>query len=278
MKYILKRMSLAVTFCILSLTPSFGEGERETIIRVRYAFKQVSDAGYEKCDTMSLDIGRTCSAFYDATIERKRAERTLVQQTIKSILVTKEDLTSRLMRSTSGERMIYNDDVTVSVFKDKIRGKILSTDVQGQFMMMFTEPLEPLVWSLQSDEMTFLGYVCQKAASSFRGRNYIAYYSSDIPVLEGPWKFTGLPGLILKVASEDGQIAFEAISIEWVKDVSVEIPDENKYEQCKNLKQFYDFQESMSHNKSVTFINGKGEATMYRDNSAIAPVPIETKY
>ena len=84
--------------------------------------------------------------------------------------------------------------------------------------------------------------------------------------------------MILKVASEDGQIAFEAISIEWVKDVSVEIPDENKYEQCKNLKQFYDFQESMSHNKSVTFINGKGEATMYRYNSAIAPVPIETKY
>jgi len=41
-----------------------------------------------------------------------------------------------------------------------------------------------------------LGYLCHKATTRFRGRDYIAWYTEEIPFPYGPFKFGGLPGLI----------------------------------------------------------------------------------
>ena len=63
-------------------------------------------------------------------------------------------------------------------------------------------------------EAVILGYRCQKATCHFRGRDFIAWFAPAIPVKRGPWKFGGLPGLILKVQDKDGLYTFEAIGIE----------------------------------------------------------------
>lgn len=44
--------------------------------------------------------------------------------------------------------------------------------------------------------------ILNKAVCYFRGRNYIAWYSVDIPIKAGPWKFQGLPGLIYEIYDE----------------------------------------------------------------------------
>jgi GLPGLI family protein len=69
-------------------------------------------------------------------------------------------------------------------------------------------------WKLHDDTLTILGYLCQKATCHFRGRNYIAWFTVDIPIYNGPWKFGGLPGLILKVYDEDNLYTFECTNIE----------------------------------------------------------------
>lgn len=69
-------------------------------------------------------------------------------------------------------------------------------------------------WTLQSDTDTFLGYPCQRAACHWRGRDYIAWFAPDIPIRRGPWKFGGLPGLILKIYDVDNLYIFEAVAIE----------------------------------------------------------------
>ena len=69
-------------------------------------------------------------------------------------------------------------------------------------------------WTLQEDTASFLGHQCQKAICRWRGRDYIAWFAPDIPISRGPWKFGGLPGLIMKIHDVDSIYVFEAVAIE----------------------------------------------------------------
>ena len=59
-----------------------------------------------------------------------------------------------------------------------------------------------------------LGYKCQRATCRWRGRDYVAWFAPDIPIRRGPWKFGGLPGLIMKIHDVDSLYVFEAVAIE----------------------------------------------------------------
>ena len=69
-------------------------------------------------------------------------------------------------------------------------------------------------WELQPGDSTLLGYRCSAARMHYRGRSYYAWYAEDIPVNAGPYVFDGLPGLILRIASLDGDYLWEATGIE----------------------------------------------------------------
>ncbi|MDO4704466.1 GLPGLI family protein [Tannerella sp.] len=68
-------------------------------------------------------------------------------------------------------------------------------------------------WQLSDETKTVCGYTCRKATATFRGRGWTAWYATDIPVNDGPWKFGGLPGLILQIEDATGDQHFTAISI-----------------------------------------------------------------
>ena len=73
-------------------------------------------------------------------------------------------------------------------------------------------------WKVEAGAMTIAGYSCKKATCTFRGRNYTAWFTTDIPINNGPFKFGGLPGLILKVYDNDKLYTFECIKIERFKE------------------------------------------------------------
>lgn len=58
-------------------------------------------------------------------------------------------------------------------------------------------------WKIHKASKNIIGYRCQKATTSYRGRIYTAYFSTEIPFKTGPWKFSNLPGLIMEVSSND---------------------------------------------------------------------------
>ena len=60
------------------------------------------------------------------------------------------------------------------------------------------DTLDLFDWKLTQNKKIVLGYECQEAIAEFRGRKYTAYFTPEIPVQNGPWKFHGLPGLILE--------------------------------------------------------------------------------
>lgn len=77
---------------------------------------------------------------------------------------------------------------------------------------------EKLKWIIDIGKDTaILGYQCKKANTSFAGRNYTAWFTTEIPISEGPYKFRGLPGLILKISDSEKQHVFTIIAIEKPK-------------------------------------------------------------
>ena len=78
----------------------------------------------------------------------------------------------------------------------------------------YTEPWPSMQWTLKDEKQTICGYQCQKATCHWRGRDYVAWFTSAIPLKSGPWKFGGLPGLIMKIYDTKHLYTWEAVSVE----------------------------------------------------------------
>ncbi|MEN5308936.1 GLPGLI family protein [Chryseobacterium cucumeris] len=57
---------------------------------------------------------------------------------------------------------------------------------------------EKLNWKIHSEKNKIGNFICQKATVDFGGRHWIAWFS-ELPFQDGPYKFHGLPGLIIKI-------------------------------------------------------------------------------
>lgn len=68
-------------------------------------------------------------------------------------------------------------------------------------------------WKIDSAKDKFLGYSIQKATTEFGGRRWTAWFSTEIPIQDGPYKFSGLPGLILKITDAENEFIYEMKSI-----------------------------------------------------------------
>ncbi len=73
--------------------------------------------------------------------------------------------------------------------------------------------LQNLDWELYNDEQVIKGFKCKKAISTKEKSRITAWYCEDIPINDGPDRFYGLPGFILKV--EIGE--FSIIEIDQFK-------------------------------------------------------------
>jgi len=70
-----------------------------------------------------------------------------------------------------------------------------------------------LNWKLGNETDSIAGYYCKNAHTSFHGRNYNAWYTMEIPMPYGPYKFSGLPGLIIKIGDIQNTHVFELKNI-----------------------------------------------------------------
>lgn len=71
-----------------------------------------------------------------------------------------------------------------------------------------------LDWNISSEHQFILGYKVQKATTYFVGRKWTAWFTEDIPISDGPYKFRGLPGLILKISDKSNTHSFEILSVQ----------------------------------------------------------------
>lgn len=77
----------------------------------------------------------------------------------------------------------------------------------------YEEPLPQFEWELMEAIEAIAGYAYSTAKTTFRGREWTVWYTIEIPVSTGPWKFNGLPGLILKAQDEKMDYIWECQNI-----------------------------------------------------------------
>lgn len=84
--------------------------------------------------------------------------------------------------------------------------------IDGHFT--YTENKPNFGWKIDFNQTKEIaGYTCHAAKGSYAGRDYQAWFTTDIPISDGPWKFCGLPGLILEVYSLDEEYIYTCMSI-----------------------------------------------------------------
>lgn len=107
-----------------------------------------------------------------------------------------------------------NPKLFYRIFKNYPPGKITYFEHIPSSTFRYEEELDVFSWELHPDTVTIAGHFVQKATTDYGGRNWIAWFSPEIPYNDGPYKFYGLPGLIVKVYDSQEHYVFELQSIE----------------------------------------------------------------
>lgn len=123
---------------------------------------------------------------------KKIGELTRVKLSDNHYAFVKQDL---FFKDYKKDTLIYNE----SIFSKKV---------------FIGEKINLMKWKIQSESDTIvLNQKCFKATTKFRGRTYEALFSPSLSQRGGPWKFDGLPGVILSVRSLDNYFVIEPIEI-----------------------------------------------------------------
>jgi len=130
------------------------------------------------------------------------------------ILNTNESLSNWIcVKQNSDADMNLLDAKSFLFLKDKKSKMIYYQDDVFNKKFYVKDSINQMNWSITNNNKKILNFVCKEARTTFRGREYIAYYTEGIALNDGPWKFGGLPGLILEVKSTDGYLSYYAYKI-----------------------------------------------------------------
>lgn len=138
-------------------------------------------------------------------------------------------------------------------FKDLIEKKIYYQDQIKFNEFNVVDVLDSIEWKIENETKVILNYQCQKATCKFNGRDFVVFFTNEIPVSDGPWKFTGLPGLILEANSDDKIATFE------IKAEKIEIKND-----LNKIDNIYNKLEKISFNEFKSIYKKKYEESLYK--------------
>lgn len=115
------------------------------------------------------------------------------------------------------QRVVHEQGIESSQFYYYVYKNYPSTgkqtvDYHSMEVLQYEEPMGQ-DWELVEGDTIILEHPCQKAVCHYHGRTWTAFYATDIPIAEGPWKLCGLPGLILRAYDSNGAFLFHCIGI-----------------------------------------------------------------
>lgn len=91
------------------------------------------------------------------------------------------------------------------------RNKNTYQNLNYEMMMSYFsyQTTDKMEWKLEEETKTSGQYTLQKATTHFGGRDWTAWFSKDINISEGPYKFRGLPGMIFEIKDSKDNFIFK---------------------------------------------------------------------
>lgn len=142
--------------------------------------------------------------------------------TINSVLYIKDNQSLQVNLSKDIKPQDVDENTKIDVFKG--RPKFVLKDFKNKTLLLsdnivvktylIGDTLLNFKWSITKEKRKISNFTCTKALLNFRGRSYIAWFANDIPIQNGPWKFCGLPGLIIKINDNKDIFTYELTGID----------------------------------------------------------------
>ena len=182
-----------------------------------------TDVELKRSEEMYLYIGENTSRFSSAG--------KVIGDSIRGIDQSQYDLSTRIQLM----RQIPTTEFQYYIYKGVPLGKISYIHKIVQNKYLYTENKNFFSWTILDKRDTIAGFHVQKATTKYAGRNYTAWFTEEIPFSEGPFKFNGLPGLIVKIGDDRNHYVFKLSQLQKLNNA---IPfDFNKKEFVETTRQ-----------------------------------------
>ncbi len=184
------------------------EDKEPAILEVHYMKTSVTDTLENRSysDPMTLRIGKTSAMFYPT-------KKMWADSLLRTNFALHEKLYREMNPPGQAEYKSLGGLEREYLFRNINEGETMVCRIIAGEYYSYTEPTEMPVWQIQSETKEVMGYSCQLATCDFRGRQWYAWFSPDIPVNEGPWKLFGLPGLVLEAWDSKKHYAYRAVGL-----------------------------------------------------------------
>lgn len=229
--YVFMKSILFVSlFCLATCV--YSQEIVDTIsMRVQYSswYKNTNEQKEAFDDTNILDICKKSSRFYSQRFEQFIYLRDSVKSA-SSDPMNYLQFMGNMYGSKKGREY--------EVFKHIPNKDMLTyTDaLHNDFFFCYEEDIPTFEWNLAEGDTLILGYPCHKAVCQFRGRQWTAWYTLELPFDNGPWKLGGLPGLILAASESRREFSFLATGLELLRHTATISFQPKRYERLTPVR------------------------------------------
>lgn len=157
----------------------------------------------KKTESAYLDTDGKKSVFYaensmkrDSVMERMRATRNFDRTQMQNL---RSNLQFTIEKDLSNQSLVYKSRI-------------------GRDNYSYSET-PVFEWKILPETVKIGDYQTQKAETKFGGRTWYAWFTQEVPLQDGPYKFSGLPGLIVKVQDEKGDYSFDLMQTKKIAQV-----------------------------------------------------------
>jgi len=126
------------------------------------------------------------------------------------------------IRKMSGQERFDNkvNNIAPHIIKI-IKNKITFTAQIGNDYFEYNEILD-LDWKLKDSIKQINSYACRLATTNYGGRKWNAWFTQEIPVNIGPYKFKGLPGCIVQISDQDNIFSYSLVRFKEKKEIRLD--------------------------------------------------------